>query len=311
MYDPKLEKRILELIPEQGSVSGGELSDALGQQYFELWRTCANSPQLCSTYYARHYLRVDAKLPGFARLSPSILRNFLTYTRISTLPNLQIAVAEGKVERQKHRDISEEKRQTAHRLIKDALPADLLKQVAVLIAGDVCRGMAHEVSRPEKASGEMVNGSDIDLILVIKDEDDTLREEIESRLLDAKAFYLRHPDLREELDFVVNSLPHYRTVVQFDTPHQMISCKTGLECQFIAGERLLVDEMRNILTHADIPRKILDLSEQAFSERLHAVERLRKNPDAIREPHERRLFYFSDEIWEFMLEDPIPQDHMR
>ncbi|VAV97378.1 hypothetical protein MNBD_ALPHA06-83 [hydrothermal vent metagenome] len=305
MFDQKLEQKILDFLPEHGSVSGAELCEAFGQRYFELWRICMNSELLCNTYYARHYLRIDAKLPGFARLSPSILRNFLTYTCISTLPNLQNAIEEGEAKRQIHRDISEKKRTTALRIIEETFDADLLKRVAILIAGDVCRNMAHEVPRPERASGEIVKGSDIDLILVIETEDTELRDELENRLLETKAIYLRHPALREEIDFVVNSLPHYQTVGSFETPSQMISCKTGLESQFLAGNRLLAVDMRSILTSADIPRKVLDLSERAFSERMHTVERLRKNPDAIHEQHERRLFYFSDEVWEFMLDEPV------
>jgi len=45
------------------------------------------------------------------------------------------------------------------------------------------------------------------------------------------------------------------------------------------------------------------MTELAFSERLQAVELLRKDPDAIHATKERRLFYFSDEIWEFMFDE--------
>ena len=44
------------------------------------------------------------------------------------------------------------------------------------------------------------------------------------------------------------------------------------------------------------------MTERAFSERIGTMERLRKDPDVIGHARERRLFYFSDEIWEFMLD---------
>lgn len=308
MADNKLETAILDFLPEGGSASGQELFSQFGNKYFELWRTTTNSLRLASCHFGRYYLRVDANIDGYARLSPSILRNFLTYSRVSRLTDFKHALVEGQKQRQLHHNMSDKKRQIAVRMLDETLGPDLLKRVGILIAGDVCRGMAHEVPRPERASGEIVNGSDIDLILVMETEDTALRQELESRLLKAKSIYLRHPALREEIDFVVNSVAHYQTVGVFETPKQMISCKAALEGQVIAGNRQIIEDTRAVLTTSDIPRKVLDMSERAFSERLHAVERLRKNPDAIHQPKERHLFYFSDEIWEFMLDDVWEQN---
>ncbi len=302
MFDQQLEKDVIAFIDEHESVLGIDLSDAFDQRYFDLWRVCQNSQHIYSALFARWYLRVDSEIEGYARLSPSILRNFLTYVRFSNLENLNQAVADGEKQRKVHREISEKKRAVGRKLILDALPKTLLDRTGILIAGDVCRDMAHEVPRPERSTGEIIKGSDIDLILVIGEEDQTLREELEGRLLEAKNMYLRHPALREELDFVVNSIPHYQEVSAFDTPKQMISCKAALEGQFVSGDRQCILKARDILVRADIPRKVLDMTERAFSQRLQTIERLRKNPKWINSPQEKQQFYFSDEIWEFMFD---------
>jgi len=310
MIDLDIEKKILEFLPADGSVSGASVCAALGEKYFDIWQTCINSQVLINIDFAQYYLRIDAKIPGYARLSPSILRDFLTYNRISTLDNAKVAIQDSERKRQYHREVSQQKRETAARFILEALDPEILQRTGVMIAGDVCRDMAHEVERPERSTGEMVRGSDIDLIFIIETDDQGLKSEIENRLLPLKSVYLRHPSLREEIDFIVNSLPHYQDVSKFETPSQMISCKAALEGQYIAGNRNLVAKMRGVLANTEAACKILEMSEIAFSERIHTVEKLRKQPNAIRRASERRLFYFSDEIWEFMLENEKLSDEI-
>ncbi len=302
MLDKVLEAEILEILTNQSSVLGVELAEALGNRYFEIWRTCHNSGKIYSTPFGHYYLRIDKKIEGLARLSPSILRDFLTYTRISTLANFEQAVGDAEISRQEHVRISDEKRDIAKQIIDEILSPEILERTGVLIAGDVCRNMAHLVPRPERTTGKLVRGSDIDLIFVIE-QDDGLKAEIEGKISEAKAIYLQHPALREELDFVVNTLDHYREVSNFKGAHNMISCKAALEGQYLAGSKSMVQQSTDILLRAQIPRKVIKLTEKAFSDRLHAMERLRKDPDVIGLPRERRLFYYSDEIWEFMLSE--------
>ncbi len=300
MLDTHLEDDILAILSDRSSVLGVEIAEALGNRYFEIWRTCHNSSKIYSTPFGHYYLRIDKKIEGFARLSPSILRDFLTYTRISTLDNFEKAERDAKKSQQEHVRISNEKRDIAKQIIAETMPPDLLAQTGILIAGDVCRNMAHLVPRPERTTGKLVRGSDIDLIFVIEEEGD-LRPEIEGRIAQAKAIYLQHPALREELDFVVNTLDHYRKVSDFKGVHDMISCKAALEGEHLAGCEGILNKSTDILLRAQIPRKVIKMTEKAFSDRLQAMERLRKDPNVIGLPRERRLFYYSDEIWEFML----------
>ncbi len=300
MLDKALEADILEILADNSSVLGVEIAEQLGNRYFEIWRTCHNSDKIYTTPFGHYYLRIDKKIEGLARLSPSILRDFLTYNRVSTLPNLEQANADAQKSRAEHVRISDEKRDIARQIIEETLSPDVLERTGILIAGDVCRNMAHLVPRPERSTGKLVRGSDIDLIFVIEG-DAGLKAEIEERFLAAKAIYLQHPALREELDFVVNTLDHYREVSVFKGVSEMISCKAALEGQYIGGSKEILGQSTDILLRAQIPRKVIKLTEKAFSDRLRAMERLRKDPDVIGLPRESRLFYYSDEIWEFML----------
>ncbi len=300
MLDKDMEAQILQILDGKSSVSGVEIAEKLDNRYFDIWRTCHNSAAIYTTPFARYYLRIDEKIEGLARLSPSILRDFLTYNRVSTLGNFEQALDDAERARQEHVRISEQKRQIARQAVSEALSADILNRTGVLIAGDVCRNMAHLVPRPERSTGKLVRGSDIDLIFVIE-KDEELKAEIEEKISEAKALYLQHPALREELDFVVNTLDHYRRVSRFQDAHDMISCKAALEGQYLAGSKDILQQSTAILLQAQIPRKVIKLTEKAFSDRLRAMERLRKDPDVIGLPRERRLFYYSDEIWEFML----------
>ena len=93
MPSSDLEARVCSLIEERGPQTGGEIRDALPAAHpFELWRTCRRSSRLATRRVGRRYLRLDEKVPGYARLSPSILREFLTYSVVGLaddLPSLE------------------------------------------------------------------------------------------------------------------------------------------------------------------------------------------------------------------------------
>ena len=60
--------------------TGAELREALGDDGFGQWKACMRSDRLAVRRVGRRYLRLDQKVEGYARLSPSILREFLTYS---------------------------------------------------------------------------------------------------------------------------------------------------------------------------------------------------------------------------------------
>jgi hypothetical protein len=78
----KLEGRIIRLVGERGPLTGAEISAVADGDSLMLWRTCRLSRNLEVLSIGQRYLRLDRNIDGFARLSPSILREFLTYSVI-------------------------------------------------------------------------------------------------------------------------------------------------------------------------------------------------------------------------------------
>ncbi len=75
-----MQERVVDLLARTGPRMGTEIHEALGGDTFALWKACMLSPRLMIRRVGRRYLRVDRRVHGYARLSPSILREFLTYT---------------------------------------------------------------------------------------------------------------------------------------------------------------------------------------------------------------------------------------
>ena len=78
-----LERAVVDLVRAAGPLTGIELRDRLrGEGPLALWQACRTSPALETRTLGRRYLRLDRQVEGYARLSPSILREFLTYSVI-------------------------------------------------------------------------------------------------------------------------------------------------------------------------------------------------------------------------------------
>ena len=73
-----MEQEIVSLITERGPLTGSELMNATEGENIVLWRTCRLSEKLTVQRAATRYLRLDRRVKGFARLSPSILSSIET-----------------------------------------------------------------------------------------------------------------------------------------------------------------------------------------------------------------------------------------
>ena len=76
----QIEERAVAYLKRSGVALGKELYESLGVSDFLLWRTCMLSRRIVTRRVGRRYLRLDRRVEGYARLSPSIQREFLTYT---------------------------------------------------------------------------------------------------------------------------------------------------------------------------------------------------------------------------------------
>lgn len=276
---------IANLLAERGPLTGAELAaagdfaDVLG-----LWRAC-HAPELVLRRTGRRYLRLDHAVDGYARLSPSIRREFLTYTLIGLAG--QGAALETRAA-DLERDVaavSREKIDLARESICMAMAglADetrLLRRATFLIAGDVTYQMAHRVPRPEKSSGQMVRGSDLDVIVVVADD----LPEDEGRALDdaiyrQKHYLLTHPDIQEEIDYVLKPLAKVRQQLAFDRFEHMVACKILCECRLLYGSPFLFDEIVRLVEASGVRAKLAAMESAAEAHRL-AAERILLDPIA-------------------------------
>ena len=75
-----LESKIVDIIKRNGPLAGAELTPHFEIDPLLLLRECRLSKALTVQTIGTRYLRLDRRIDGFARLSPSILREFLTYS---------------------------------------------------------------------------------------------------------------------------------------------------------------------------------------------------------------------------------------
>ena len=77
-----MEKELIHLLETRGPLTGSEVMESMGGDGLDLWRTCRLSERVTVRSIGTRYLRLDRGIAGFARLSPSILREFLTFSVI-------------------------------------------------------------------------------------------------------------------------------------------------------------------------------------------------------------------------------------
>lgn len=276
---------IANLLAERGPLTGAELAaagdfaDVLG-----LWRAC-HAPELVLRRTGRRYLRLDHAVDGYARLSPSIRREFLTYTLIGLAGQGAALEARAADLERDVAAVSREKIDLARESICMAMAglADetrLLRRATFLIAGDVTYQMAHRVPRPEKSSGQMVRGSDLDVIVVVADD----LPEDEGRALDdaiyrQKHYLLTHPDIQEEIDYVLKPLAKVRQQLAFDRFEHMVACKILCECRLLYGSPFLFDEIVRLVEASGVRAKLAAMESAAEAHRL-AAERILRDPIA-------------------------------
>ena len=295
---------IADILARNGPLSGTELAAAAGAaDILALWRAC-HAPGLVLRRAGCRYMRLDSAVAGFARLSPSIRREFLTYTLVG-LETQRDALGARTVElEQKAADISREKLDLARDSVCMALAtlpdeSRILQNTAFMIAGDIAYGMAHRVPRPEKSSGRMVRGSDLDLIVVHADDlSGADVRALDDAIYRQKHYLLTHPDHKEEIDYVLKPLDKVRRQLAFDRFEHMVACKILRECQLLYGSPFLFDELMKLVDASGVREKLGALQAAAAAERATAERILLADADCGKS--HLHLFYTreeSDEIY--------------
>ncbi len=300
-----MEGRIVRLLEERGPQTGAELREALGNDGFGQWKTCMRSDRLAVRRVGRRYLRLDERVEGYARLSPSILREFLTYTVVGLADDQPAADARTEELATRIRDISAAKSKLAGRLVSE-IGARLRngesaeERFCVLLAGDIVYEMGHDAPRPERSTGRMVRGSDIDLVVIMDDlAPEELRQELDDAIYQQKYRQLINPSIREEIDYTIKPLARVEEQSKFDTFKNMVPCKILDEAVLLYGSERLFHAAKALLVEQRVGQRLADMEAAAIRARDQAEKHLLSRAEESLSGDDLYLFYTSEESEEF------------
>lgn len=288
------------LLSAKGPLTGGEICRELALEPFAAWQTGSSGQDLVSRVVGRRYLRLDVRVAGYARLSPSIMREFLNYT-VFARPGDSAALEQraGSLEKMA-REISAAKIALALETVAREVGTHPQKEVmerdsCFIISGDVVYGMAHAEPRPEASTGKLVKGSDLDLIVVTRGPDEKLQADLDELLYREKKVLLTNPVIREELDYLVKPLGKVEEQLQFQSFRDMVASKILHEGVFLYGSRDLFARIKDLVRRGEIPQKIASLEQRAFELRVRAEKELRALPLDQAGEALMNLFYTTEE----------------
>lgn len=300
------EGEIKEIISREGPLTGGRLSELLPHiSDIAIWRACYGSSQLRVSNCARYYLRYDILRGNQLRLSPSILRDFLTFSLVYLTDQMVDIVEGATMLANRFRRVSLEKLSWAREALlqlDDELQEILYDHCVVFLSGDIAYYLAHETQRVHSQLGVQVNGSDIDIVIVSnRGAPPEKMEQIESQLLTTKKIFLTTPNIREELDFIVKPIDTMLGQLAYEDIHQKIASKILYESYFLMGR---VDIYQTLMQHLKLRgtwERIETDFETALRQRKETIAKiLALPPDASTDDEEvASLFFASKERLEF------------
>jgi hypothetical protein len=321
-----VEESIVRVVAERGPLTGSELREALGSAGFAHWKACMQSSRLVVRRVGRRYLRIDRKVEGYARLSPSILREFLTYSVVGLAGDATALDARVQTLATRIEEIGAMKFRLARRLVSDvalpllesagagpsgpqyphgpsseeAAPGSDEDRFCVLIAGDIVYGMAHDAPRPEKSTGRMVRGSDLDLVVIMDDAaPEGLAKRLDEGIYQQKYRYLINPSLREEVDYTIKPLSKLTEQAAFAGIRDMVPCKIIDEAALLYGSHRLFAAAKGLLVENHVPERLVAMEQQATLLRDKAERHLLERSEEFLAGEELYLFYTSEETDEF------------
>ena len=299
------ENEIISILAETGPLTGAQLLDRTRMEVFSLWQTCRKAPSIRFETTGKRFLRLDRNVQGYARLSPSIRREFLTYMFIGLDSQTDALTAREEALKKEIQRISQSKREIAGNAVAsvvEQLPAKgpISEKACFMLAGDVVYNMSHMVPRPEKSTGEMVQGSDLDIVIVV--EDDLGRDIVDSldRAIHKRKHLLLIHDL-EEIDYLIKSISRVREQLKFDIFSSMVACKILDEGQLLYGSPRVFQKVKDLLTDHGIKERLKEMERQATLHRESAEIQLLQVAGAEKDRSEYlNLFYThaeEDEIY--------------
>lgn len=299
-----LANRILEQLDSRGPLSGKELIDATGLDEFIAWKTCYVDERITTKTIGTRYLRLDRQVEGFARLSPSIIREFYGYTVIGTKDNQAEILKRAQALHQEILQISQRKFDLAREVIasiveSQADPQGIKDNACFIIAGDVAYGMSHLEPRPEISTGELVRGSDLDIVVIAHGLSASSIAALDQSIYKQKNFLLRNPSYNEEIDYLIKDIAKIEEQLRFDSFESMVAAKILLEGQFLYGNAALFKQIKTKLDSAGISENIRLLENEAEHNRTIAISHLLECGRDLIDEESAKLFFTKEEREEF------------
>ena len=301
-----IEEEIGKILMSDGPSTGMQLSKKLPHiSEIAIWRTCYSSSKFRVNNCARYYIRYDVLRGNQLRLSPSILRDFLTFSLVHLQEQMVDIVESSTKLANKFRRVSLDKLSWAREALlqlDEELQQVINEHCVVFLSGDIAYYLAHETKRKHAQLGVEINGSDIDIVIVTnRSAPKDKIAEIESQLLTTKKIYLMTPSIREELDFIVKPIETMLEQLAYGDIHQKIASKILYESSFLMGR---VDTYQNLMRHLKLSGTWDQIERDfdiALGQRKNTIAKiLALEPDASTEDEEvASLFFASKERLEF------------
>jgi len=292
---------LLELLKKNGPQTGGELMEQTRLDALPLWLLCQRTPEISFKRIGVRYLRLDRNVEGYARLSPSIRREFLTYTMVGCQTQGDAIESRARKLHEEIRRISRAKLDLARESM-EAVTQTLSEwefmqdKVCFIIAGDITYEMGHAVPRPEVSTGEMVRGSDLDIIAIAEDDvPSKMLRALDAAILKKKYYLLTQPNYHEEIDYLVKNVAKIREQLAFDSFPHMIASKILHESQFLHGSETLFQKVKQMVDAFGVNARIEAMKQHAEAERSQAEHSLLHSDALPADASTMHLFYTSEE----------------
>jgi hypothetical protein len=295
------DEEIVEILEQSGPLTGAELVDRTRVEVLALWHLCRKLPALRMELIGRRFLRLDRVVPGYARLSPSIRREFLTYTVLGLESQKPQLAEKSTALRKEIREISGRKRELARNSMESAigeLAAEgmIREKACFIIAGDITYEMSHMVPRPEKSTGEMVRGSDLDIVIVTEDDlAPDISKTLDRAIYRKKHFLLIHPDHREEIDYLIKGMEKVREQLTFESFEFMVASKILDEGELLCGSEAVFRKVKALVSESGVRERLKEMEQRAIVSRQQAEARLLDLGVGLSENEAHHLFYTREE----------------
>lgn len=292
--------RIIKLLDTQGPSTGKELRDQSKTDELSLWRICNKSDKIITKIVGKRFLRLDKRVEGYARLSPSIMREFLTYTVIGLEKNAREINLKAKSLHENIRDISKKKFELAQKIIVKIVESQdksetIKTRACFIISGDIVYKMAHAEPRPEISTGKLVNGSDLDIIVVTENLSKKIIRDLDTAIYREKYYLIKHPGYKEEIDYIIKDTATVEEQLQFDNFKLMVASKILYESKFMYGEQKIFKKIKEMLFAKEIPEKLQTIEKKAAANREAAESYLLNGTGTLSEQESLKLFYTKEE----------------